>query len=240
MNTQRDSLAAQYARLWDGAVEFVRRGDVRIDPVLAGRAADRRRGLTVLARPAREVQSQVNDFIRLLRGTDPEQYYYDSAELHVTVLSLFTATEEIDRYMAHYDAYQEAVRSALAGALGLGIEFTGVTLTREAVLIQGYPESAALMDTRDALRRELRARGLTEGLDGRYRLETAHMTVVRFRHPPRDSRGYTELLERYRNHPFGRTQVQELHLVRNDWYMSRSVVEGWAIYSLASNPAPPT
>jgi 2'-5' RNA ligase len=181
----------------------------------------------------------VNDFIMLLRNLDPEQYYYNTSELHVTALSLFTATEEVDRYLARYDLYKEAVRAALAGAPSFGIEFAGVTLSREAVMIRGYPDSAALNETREALRRELRARGLTEGLDGRYRLETAHMTVARFRHPLRDSRAYTELLERHRSHPFGRTQVQELHLVRNDWYMSPSVVEVLVRYPLASNPPPP-
>jgi len=239
MNDHRDFLTAHYAGLWDGAVDFVRRGDVSIDPVLAQRAADRRRGLTVLARPSGEVQRQVNDFIMLLRRLDPEQYYYDTSWLHVTVLPLYTATEELDRYLARYDLYNEAVRSALANVPSFGIEFTGVTLSREAVLIQGYPEGAVLNDIREALRRELRERGLTEGLDGRYRLETAHMTVARFRHPLRDSRRFTERLEKHRSHHFGRTLVQELHLVRNDWYMSRSVVEVLERYQLASNPSPP-
>jgi 2'-5' RNA ligase len=239
MNVQHDFLAAHYARLWDGAVDFVRRGDISLDPVLARRAADRRRGLTVLARPAGDLQRQVADFVNLLRGLDPEQYYYDTTEFHVTVLSLFTATEDVDRFMARYDLYNAAVRAALANGPSFGIEFTGVTLSREAVLIQGCPDGPALNDTREALRRELRARGLAGGLDGRYRLETAHMTVARFRHPLRDSRAFTELLEKYRNHPFGRTQVRELHLVRNDWYMSRSVVEVLEEYHLGPNPPPP-
>ena len=177
---------------------------------------DQRRGLTVLARPSNTIRQSVGDFLQTLRAVDPHQYYYDPAELHVTLLSLFTATIEVDRYLIHYKKYAEAVRAALAGVPAFEIEFTGVTLTLEAVMIQG----------------------LTEGLDARYRLETAHMTVVRYRAHLSDIVTYVHMLEQFRQHPFGRTSVQELNLVSNDWYMSKSVVEVRERYQLSSGSVP--
>ena len=237
-NSPRESFSERYARLWAEAVEPVRRGEVRPDPLLARRMPDQRRGLTVLARPSNTIRQSVGDFLQTLRAVDPHQYYYDPAELHVTLLSLFTATIEVDRYLVHYKKYAEAVRAALAGVPAFEIEFTGVTLTLEAVMIQGYPQGTILNDTREALRRELRARGLTEGLDARYRLETAHMTVVRYRAHLSDIVTYVHMLEQFRQHPFGRTSVQELNLVSNDWYMSKSVVEVRERYQLSSGSVP--
>jgi 2'-5' RNA ligase len=151
---------------------------------------------------------------------------------------LFTATLEHERHLVRYAEYLAAVNAALMGAPAFGIEFSGVTLTREAVMIQGFSDTKVLNDLREALRNELRARHLTEGLDSRYVLQTVHMTVVRFRAPLRASARFAGILERYRDHSFGRTQVGELNLVRNDWYMSRASVEVLERYQLSSNFAP--
>jgi len=238
MNSTHDFLRARYASLWDGSIGDVREGRVTIDPLLASREPDQRRCLTVLARPSAPIQQSVQGFLNELSAIEPEQYYYDPAELHVTVLSLFTATLEHERYLARYPEYLAAVNTALAGTPTFGIEFTGVTLTREAVMIQGFPAATTLNDLRESLRNELRARHLTEGLDSRYILQTAHMTVVRFRASLRDSAQFAGVLARYRDHAFGQTQVHELNLVRNDWYMSRSSVEVLERFQLSSNSAP--
>ena len=238
MNSLHEFLRERYTGLWNGAIDDVREGRVTIDPLLASRAPDRRRCITLLARPSAAVQQSVAGFLDELRAIDPEQYYYHPTELHVTVLSLFTATLEHERYLARYGDYLAAVKAALAGAPAFGIEFTGVTLTREAVMIQGFPANTVLNDLRETLRNELRARHLTEGLDSRYLLQTAHMTAVRFRTALQDGRRFAGILERYRNHAFGRMQVQELNLVRNDWYMSRASVEVLERYQLSSSSAP--
>jgi 2'-5' RNA ligase len=236
MDSQRNILNNRYQQLWDDAIDHVRQGQIVIDPLLARREADRRRCLTVLIRPSAAVQSAVTAFLNELRGVDPEQYYYDISQLHVTVLSLFTATLDYTRLFARYDDYLKAVQAVLAQqAPAFEIEFTGVTLSREAILIQGYPDNSVLNDLREALRRELRARDLTEGLDGRYLLQTAHMTVVKFRAPLRHSGLFCQVLAKYRDHGFAQTRVQELQLVRNDWYMSRQSVELLRRYSVAGS-----
>lgn len=225
MNSQRRFLQERYQQLWDGAIDEVRRGQVVIDPLLARREADQRRCITVLILPAAEVQGRVTAFLHELREIDSEQYYYEAAELHVTMLSLFMATLDHARLLARYNEYLEAVGTALTQAPSFEIEFTGVTLSREAILVQGFPNNTVLNDLREGLRRELRARGLNEGLDGRYLLQMAHMTVVRFRQSLRDSELFGRVLSKYRDHNFGKATVKELQLVRNDWYMSQQAVE---------------
>ncbi len=88
-------------------------------------------------------------------------------------------------------------------------------------MIQGFFETNSLHELRDRLRRQLRHHGLEKGIDQRYRLKTAHLTVVRFRAPLRHSEQFAQVLEQARCRPFGATTVGRFMLVENDWYMSR-------------------
>ena len=238
MNSAHEFLRERYASLWNASIGEAREGRVTIDPLLACREPDQRRCLTVLARPSAAIQHSVAGFLNDLRAIDSEQYYYDPADLHVTVLSLFTATLEHARYLSRYAEYLTAVKAALSKPAAFSIDFSGVTLTREAVMIQGFPATTTLNDLRESLRNELRGRHLTDGLDSRYILQTAHMTVVRFRAPLHEQARFAGVLERYRDRAFGQTQVQELNLVRNDWYMSRASVEVLERFQLSSISVP--
>jgi 2'-5' RNA ligase len=99
-------------------------------------------------------------------------------------------------------------------------------------MIQGFFDNDALNDLRDALRSQLRVRGLAEGVDRRYRLEFDHMTVARFRAPLVESERFATVLEQARGRSFGVTTVRSLSLVENDWYMSHRVTETVKRYRL--------
>jgi 2'-5' RNA ligase len=217
----RDRLQDRYDRLWSATVEDLKAGSIELDPVLAMGFPDRRRGLTVMARPSRAVRQRVAAFLDELCRLEPDQHYYALSELHVTILSLFTATVEHERFLARTEQYVAAVDSALRRVPPIRMEFDGLTASTGAIMIQGFCENEALNDGRDALRRELRSGGFGEDIDGRYRLETAHITVSRFRTHLRDNGKYAATLERARRLPFGATNITSLSLVKNDWYMSR-------------------
>ncbi len=100
------------------------------------------------------------------------------------------------------------------------IGFAGITLSRGAVMACGYPHGPALETLRERLRIQLRARGLDASLDQRYRLVTAHATLLRFAAPLQQPARFAALLEELRREPFGSMRVDALELVVNDWYMS--------------------
>lgn len=231
-NDSRRRLQDRYDRMWSESIEKLRRGKIDIDAVLAAVKPDQRRGLTVVARPLANVRQRVAAFLRELRQLEPDQYYYAPSEFHLTVLSLFTATKEHARFFARKKEYIAAVDSVLRRAAPIRIQFDGVTASCAAIMIQGFCENEELNRTRDALREELRRRDLAEGLDIRYRLETAHMTVVRFRAPLRNSAKLALALEQARTRNFGATKVAAMHLVKNDWYMSRKTLEPIKRYRL--------
>ncbi|HXD00503.1 MAG TPA: 2'-5' RNA ligase family protein [Verrucomicrobiae bacterium] len=225
-------LQERYDKLWSAAIGKIRTGKIESDRVLAGGLIDRRRGLTLIARPSAGVREKVAAFLRELRRLEPDQYYYARADLHLTILSLFNATTAHKRFLAHTEKYLAAVNSALQKAGPMRIEFAGVTASPGAIMIQGFPDTEALNDLRDKLRQQLHIRGLTQGLDVRYRLETAHMTVARFRAPLRDSKHFAAVLACSRRRPFGSMTIKSLSLVTNDWYMTHQTLETLSRYRL--------
>lgn len=216
--SQPGDLAAHYDTLWDDAFPRVQSGDAALDPWLASPADDARRGLTLLARPSAAVSGALRDFLERLRGIEPEQYHQPASDLHHTVLSLFTATADHAPFMAHLPAYLEAIAEVAATTPPFAIGVRGVTLTPAAVLAQGFPCDGTLASIRDRLRQALAARGLGGALDGRYRLVTAHMTLVRFAAPLRDPARFVAALSAARATDFGATTVDRLELVFGDWY----------------------
>jgi 2'-5' RNA ligase len=221
-----------YDRMWSVAIKKIRAGKIELDPILAARLPDRRRGLTLMVCPSPDARRRVTEFLGELRRLEPKQHYYAPSELHLTILSPFTTTLNHRPFFARLKKYISAVDVALLRAEPMRIEFAGVTASLGAILIQGFFEDNALNNLRDDLRRELRARGLTTGLDTRYRLETAHLTVMRFRAPLRDAKKFAAALKRARRRPFGSTTVRHPALVKTDWYMSHKTLETVKRYRL--------
>jgi 2'-5' RNA ligase len=220
--------------MWSGSIGRIRSGDVEIDPVLAAGKADGRRGMTLVMRPGPEIQRRVGMSLDELRALEPDQYYYHAAELHVTFLAMFTATENSAPLLARSADYAAAISASAERLRPFPLEFTGLTASPGAIVAQGFCDADALNEARDDLRQELHNRGLGEGLDGRYRLETAHMTLVRFRAPLRDPGLFANALEKLRAVKFGAFAVDALELNENDWYMSRGQTQCVRRYALVA------
>ncbi len=166
-----------YLKLWQDARTVIASNQVKIDAVLASRAPDRRRGISVLARPSADVRERIERFVAPLRQVEPRQHYHQPGELHITVLSLFTATEQHAPYFARAAEYVEAVRHAMRNARPLTIAFEGITASRGVVMVQGFPADGALAAMRDSLRTVMTNAGLGADLDQRYRVCAAHVRL---------------------------------------------------------------
>ena len=168
-----------------------------------------------------------------MKQVAPEQYFYQASEFHLTVLSLFTATEEFGPHWADRANYRVTVDRALHNGRRFTVRYEGITASNSAVMVQGFAQGPGLEQLRARLRRALRAFGLGGGLDQRYAIETAHSTLLRFSSRPKDMARLLALLKAHRAADFGLTTYDKLHLVKNDWYMSAEKVELLAEYSLA-------
>ena len=141
----------------------------------------------------------------------------------VKVRASLTATVDYAPYMARIATYLEAVSEVLAATPPFAIDVRGVTLTPGAVPAQGFPRGDTLATLRDKLRAALRARGLGDGLDQRYRLVTAQMTLVRFATPLRAPERFVATLAAARESDFGSTMVARVELVFGDWFHTAAV-----------------
>jgi len=224
-------LQIHYDAMWDSAIGAVANGDIDCDTYLtAGR--DVRRGLTLIARPDQTLRARLESLVDRLASSEPHQYRYPVADMHVTILSLFTVTDNPAPQLHHLNEYCASVRAALAGIEAFEIDFNGITMSRSAVIAQGFPRGPALETLRDRLRAELCDRGLAASLDQRYRLVTAHTTLFRFVASLQEALLFTALLESLRDEPLGCMHVNQLELVINDWYMSSNSVERVALMPL--------
>jgi 2'-5' RNA ligase len=233
MDIYNIEIAKLYDRMWEDALAHFAKGRVETDDYLAKRQSDRRLGITVMARPSEKVVEQFTALNHRLAQVEPDQYYYQPAQFHITVLSLFTATEHCAPYFARLADFLAASGVVLASAPGFAAAFHGVTATPNGILAQGFPQDGHLEALREKLRKALREQDLGQGLDTRYRLKTAHATLMRFQRPAQALLRLVELLKEYRDFHFGDCRFQTLQVVKNDWYMSTDRVEVLAEYRLS-------
>lgn len=232
MNNSQTSLQQLYNRIWQQARQALLNGGPHIDPHLKNLRRDCRLGMTVIARPSRTIIREVLDLQNRLRELEPLQHYYQADELHVTILTLFNVMEDYDQYMANMPLYEEILPSAFANMPPFQIVFQGISASPEAVMIQGFPLDAQLQTQRETLREVLHAHDLGDTLDVRYRISTAHSTIMRFSRPLRDASALLGLLGGLRKEPFGEFTCNSVQWVKNDWYMSSDKVELLAEYEL--------
>jgi 2'-5' RNA ligase len=230
-----DEIAAIYDMLWNTGFDPVSRGDVEIDPYISNPGSDRRRGLTLIFRPPSAVKSKILDFLAEIQALEPDQYYYTAANLHFTVLSLFTAITDHRPEYERLPAYESAAQKAVLSCQPFSMRLAGLTVSKSAVMLCGFPEDDRLNELRGNLRRHLIQGGLSQGLDRRYILVGAHTTVMRFAAPLKSPAAFSQFLLENKHRPFGTFQVDELQLVKNDWYMSQQNTPVVAQYNLKDN-----
>jgi 2'-5' RNA ligase len=225
-------LAAHYDAMWREAFPAVAAGAVSCDRQVLDKASDGRRGVTLIARLSRDTSEGLGAMLAELSAIEPAQYYPPLEDLHVTVLSLFTATANWQPHMERIDEYRAAVAEALEEAGPFTIDTVGITVSTAAVLAQGFSREQVLAEIRDRLRHALTRRGLAGSLDQRYRLVTAHSTLMRFASDLQDPVLFGEALRRFRDRDFGSSEIGSLELVLNDWYMSSETLVTLGAYRL--------
>ncbi len=222
-----------YEKLWDDAVLAFDRNAVRLDAFLKNRQSNKRRSVTLLARPNAEVRDAVKMFLNEVAAIASQQYFYQPAEFHSTILSVIPGTEFWQAPFEKMPEYFAVLDEVLKNRPAFSISFRGVTASPEAVLIQGFPEGNALTQLRNDLRAALVRHGLGENLDRRYKVVAAHLTVVRFSTPMANWKLLKDFLAANRERKFGTSRIDSLQLVESDWYLSDATARVLREYSLA-------
>jgi 2'-5' RNA ligase len=230
MSTE-SSAQAVYDRLWAEAQEHFAAGRVKTDPHLLDRAQDRRRGISLIIRPTPDMIARLGAVIDELNAIVPGQHVYRPDELHVTLLSLISASADFDLDAVPLDDYRAVLGDLFAPVQPFAIRFVGVTASPDTVFVCG--QSDALNALRDRLRGDLTRAGLGETLDRRYRIVTAHSTVLRFQSQPDHLPELARYLIAQRTREIGAFAAETVAFTFNDWYMSHDVVRVLETYPLS-------
>jgi hypothetical protein len=170
MGSELNEPRQTYEQLWDEAVSAFERNDLELDRHLPSKDQDLRRGLSLAFRASPTVQDSLRTFLQQLAGVAPGQYFYLPEEFHVTMFSIIPGSESWQDRIHHLPGYQAIIDGALKRHRKFSVKFQGVTASRGAVMIQGFPSDNALAKIRDDLRASLRHHQLGEQLDVRYKI----------------------------------------------------------------------
>lgn len=225
------NLAAHYNALRQAALPRLASGAAELDTLLDA-PHDTRRGLTVLARPPAAITAAIEELLADFRRIEPAQYYYPAADMHLTILSLISAHAGFLLAASEPAAYAQVVGEALRGLPPFAVRYAGLTAVPGGVLVQGFPQDEGLERLREARRAGFRHAGLAHSIDQRYRLQTAHSTVIRFRRPLASPALLVAALARCQRQAIGTFEVTTVELSVSDWYQRARHTQRLATYSL--------
>jgi hypothetical protein len=220
----RAEIEEHYQQMWHQALPLIRSNQTFHDPYLCGKL-DTRKGITLLARIDVPVNSAICEFLHEMHSLEPQQYYYPTSDLHVTVMSVVSCVEGYQLSVLDKPKYVDLINAIVKKIPCFGVEFNGITLAESGVLLRGFVNNQSLQQLRDTLRIDIKNADVPQSMDKRYTLMTAHSTVMRFKEPLKAPSLFVDFIQDNRQRYFGQLHVQQLELVVNDWYQRKSNTE---------------
>lgn len=225
-------LTDHYDKMWKSARLQFESGKCEMDSLIDDNE-DQRRGITLLARLEDLLSAEISNFQRELKEVESTQYFQPITDLHLTILSIIScyAGFRLDQIVP--EEYQRIIEACLP--VPFTIRFEGITASPSGILIQGFPQNNTLDQLRDGLRIAFKNSNLQHSIDSRYKINTAHLTMMRFKKPLTNPEVFVKLLDKYRAHLFGTMEINHLNLVFNDWYQRTEKVQELATFELKQN-----
>lgn len=180
---------------------------------------DNRYGVTLLIIPSAEVKENIQQFLTELKKVEPNQYYYRDSDIHITIMSIISCYDGFSLKNVNIEDYIKVIKKSIENIKVFTINFNGITASKSAIMLQGFPSNNSLNIIRDNLRHNFNLTVLEKTIDKRYPIKTAHSTVVRFKEKVKNINEFLEIIEKYRNSFFGEFEVNDTVFVSNDWYL---------------------
>jgi len=224
-----DDVQTIYDDLWSTTFPLFQQGQYEIDPLIND-PEDTRRGLTLRARLNPGIILKIEEFTQKLRSVVPDQYFIPASDLHLTVLAVINCQSGVQYDNDRAQSYIKAVSDCIEDLPAPRIEFTGITASPSCLLLQGYPENDSLERLRNRLRESFKTSDLPHSVDARYRIKTAHVTIMRFQKRQASLRGFAQFISAHKNHRIGIEEIQEVELVANDWYHKSDITKAIQVF----------
>ncbi|MFM2485223.1 hypothetical protein [Celerinatantimonas yamalensis] len=220
-----------YDEMWDKFSVAMTQNQYALDPYLLDGNNDDRRGITALAYLGlnnQKVCHEISCFQKHVRHLEPHQYYHPADELHLTVLSIISCFDGFKLTDINIGQYIDIFNQVMAESDPITIHYRGVTASPNCIVIQGFPIDSNLERLRNNLRHRFKRSGLQSSIDARYKLVTAHSSVIRFSSPLQNRHQLLALCQQYRDYDFGHIEFHSFELVFNNWYQNLAVTKALA------------
>ncbi len=214
------NLVDHYNELYQNAVRKIKSDEYSMDNFIDS-PVDKRRGITLLIRPNNPIKKNIQNFLDDLSNNDPNQYYQPDSDIHMTVMSIISCYNDFNLQSICISDYINLIEKSIKSERKIEINFKGITASPSCIMIQGFFHNNTINEIRDNLRTNFKKSALQQSLDLRYSLQTAHLTVVRFKQPLINKGNYLQVMENYRDYNFGTLTTDTINLVYNDWYQRK-------------------
>jgi len=218
------NLAEHYNKLYTDSITKIEADNYEIDHLIDSND-DYRFGITLLIRPDENTKVNIQHFLDEVKLIEPDQYYYQNSDIHITVMSIISCYDGFDLEKINIQDYVRVIKHVIEKHKNFTIQFKGITASPSCILLQGFFESDTLNEIRDQLRFSFKNSTLQQSLDQRYAIQTAHSTIIRFREKLTNNNAFLAIVEKYRDFDFGTFKVEKMELVYNDWYQRAQFVK---------------
>lgn len=218
------NLAEHYNKLYTDSITKIEAGNFEIDHLIDS-DDDYRFGITLLIRPDENTKANIQHFLDKVKLIEPDQYYYQNSDIHITVMSIISCYDGFDLEKINIQDYVSVIKHVIEKHKNFTIQFKGITASPSCILLQGFFESDTLNEIRDQLRFSFKNSTLQQSLDQRYAIQTAHSTIIRFKENLTNKNAFLAIVEKYRDFDFGTFKVEKMELVYNDWYQRTQFVK---------------
>lgn len=217
-----------YDHMWRRFKNAVQCNEYELDPYLLDIKSDTRRGITALAYLNQDNSAALEQMIafqRSVQAIEPHQYYHPFDELHLTILSIISCVVDFQLSDISSVEYIEIFQSIACEIPPIEIHYKGISASPNCIVVQGFPVNRCLEVFRESLRDRFAASGVRVSFDSRYKLVTAHSSLIRFKSPITHGEELFALCEKYRAHDFGCLKLHYFDLVFNNWYQNVAVTQ---------------
>ncbi|MFI1772499.1 mutarotase [Thalassobellus citreus] len=218
------NLKEHYNNLYTESIQKISNNNYQIDDLIES-SLDKRFGITLVIRPSIEVKNEIQKFLNEIKSIDPNQYYYQNSDIHITVMSIISCYDGFKLENIKQSEYIKIIEESIIKNSNLKIDFKGITASPSCIMVQGFMNNESLNNIRNNLRENFKNTTLEQSIDKRYSIQTAHSTVVRFKEKLNKKSELLKAVESFKNYNFGSFSVNNIELVYNDWYQKEKHVK---------------
>ncbi|MCB0751846.1 MAG: mutarotase, partial [Ignavibacteriae bacterium] len=130
-------MKSHYDKLFNETKQKVQQDNFEVDKLIDYKN-DNRYGITLVIIPSQEVKDKIQIFLSELKKIEPNQYYYRNSDIHITVMSIISCYNGFNLTHIDVNDYVNIISKSIEGEMCFDIDFTGVTSSQSAIMIQGF------------------------------------------------------------------------------------------------------